>query len=232
MPVARAGSSSLPTRLAPRARRKDRPSWPQRLESGFVRFDLYILLALILLSLAIIVPQYLKHGPKGAFIAFLGVAGTVIGGIAVLLFVAWLAENIGRKGTGKVDLVLRGAGHLLRFLLFGLIASIIATGLVAGHDLKADGENLVSLCAAGAGGAAGSLLFHHLGSARFWPAFGWFCLALLGSLFGGILGLLGPGSWWTDAGILVPLLIFTVLAAMGRIAPPAEKAGADPSPPA
>lgn len=197
-----------------------------------MRYDLYLLVALVLLALAILIPQYLKHGLRGAFVAFLAVAGTIAAGIAVLFLITWLADNIGREGSGKADFALRGAGHLLRFLLFGLIASLVAMGLTAGHGLQADGENLVFLCSAGAGGVTGCLLFHHLGPARFWPAFGVFCLTLLGSLLGGILGLLGTSAWWTDVGVLLPILVYMVLAWMGHIVPPAEKTEADPLPPA
>jgi len=56
--------------------------------------------------------------------------------------------------------------------------------------------------------------------ANFWPACRRLAYALLGSLAGGILGLLAPGTWGVAVGILVPLGIFAALAAAGKIVPP------------
>lgn len=99
---------------------------------------------------------------------------------------------------------------------------------MAGHGLSPVTQNLVSLAAGVLGGLFGGFLHHRLGPARFWPAFGLFCLTLLGSFLGGILGILGPENWGVDIGIMIPLLIFAILAAAGRIVPPPE--GAPPPP--
>jgi hypothetical protein len=47
-----------------------------------------------------------------------------------------------------------------------------------------------------------------------------FSLALLGSLAGGILGILLPEPWGVDAGIILPLLLFLGLAVTGRLGEP------------
>ena len=193
-----------------------------RSDRGFVRHDLFILAAVVFLALAVVIPQALKHGLKGALIALLGVAAVLAAVVGVLFAITWLIEQVGRPGTGGRGALFRWVGHLLRFILFGFLASLIGAALVVWHGLSPAMQDLVSLAFALFGGGVGSLLYHRLGPARFWPAFGLFCLALLGSFLGGILGILGPGNWGVDIGILVPLLIFAILAASGRIVPPRE----------
>jgi hypothetical protein len=50
-------------------------------------------------------------------------------------------------------------------------------------------------------------------------------LALLGALVGGLLGILGPEPWSIDAGVLVPLAAFVLLAALGRVGPKEAASG-------
>ena len=213
-------STCLSHRAAPWLphRQKDR-SLRLHMELGFVRHDLYILIAVVLIALAIILPRFVQHGLRAGLIASLYVAGAVAGGIGILFLATWLLENTGREGSGWGDRALRGFGGLLRFLLFGLTVTIIVTALVSGHALAVDNINLVSLVAAGFGGLCGSLLYRHLGPTRFWPPFRQFCLTLLGSFVGGVIGMIG-GVWWTDIGILAPILIFMALIITGRIVPP------------
>ena len=189
----------------------------RRRTSGFVRHDFHIALAILLLTLAVGVPQALKHGLRGALTA---VAGLVCG-LAVLagllLGATWLLERGGARNGGPAAWLALG----LRFLLFGLISALLGDALVLWHGLGPGGEDLATLGAGVLGGTCGCFLYQRLGPPRFWPAFGRFCLALLGSLAGGLLGILGPGNWGVDLGILVPLLIFAILAARGRIVPKA-----------
>lgn len=155
--------------------------------------------------------------------ALLLVGVFLAGIVAALVAIFWLIERMAEPVQGGQGPVFRWLGHLLRFLLFGLISSVLGTALVHGHGLSLFEENLVALVAGAAGGMVGCLLHLRLGHARFWPAFGRFCLALVGSLFGGMFGILGPGNWGVDIGILAPLLLFAILAAAGRIVPPKQE---------
>lgn len=186
---------------------------------GFVRHEFMILAALILIVLAVALPRLLKEGWKSALLSLLPVAGILVGVIALLVFVVWLQTNLDREGEGWRDKAFRGTGHLLRFLLFAFVGLVVATAVVAQHRLGPALEAVIPLTIAAACGAAGLHLHHRLGKTRFWPAFGKFGLALLGSLFGGILGILGPEPWAVDAGILLPILVFVILASLGRITP-------------
>ena len=198
------------------------PTSPVRREPrGFVRHDLYLLAAVVGLALAVVVPQARRHGLAGALLALLAVAGVLAATVGLLLAITWLIQRLGQPGPGWRGGLARWVGHLLRFTLFGSLASVLAAGLCAWHGLTPAGADLVALAAALLGGTAGCLTRHHLGPNRFWPAFRRLCLALVGSFLGGILGILGPGNWGVGIGILVPLLIFALLAASGKIVPPA-----------
>lgn len=201
----------------PPARRSDRGA-------GFVRHDLFILVALVLLALAIVVPRLLKGQWRGALLGLLILAGAVLGGLVLLLAVDWLQRASEGPTLGWSDRAARAMGHLLRFVLFGFIGAVIASALAENHSLGAHGENLAALGVGAAAGTLGTALYLHFGKARFWPVFGGFALALLGSFIGGILGILGPEPWSVDAGILLPLLLFLVLAFRhrGTVPPPEE----------
>jgi hypothetical protein len=178
---------------------------------GFVRPDLYILAAILGLALAVVVPQAVKHGLKGALVALGGLVLVVAACLGALFLATWLLEGRG--------LFQRGAGHLARFLLFGLMASAVGSALVVWHGLSPAVENGVALASGLLGGGSGCLLHHHLGPSRFWSFFGRLCLALLGSLVGGLLGILLLGSWGVTLGVLVPLLLFALLTVAGRTVP-------------
>ena len=198
---------------------------------GFIRYELYILVAFLLVALAVTVPKLLQGDWKGAALSglfLMGVALTV-GGCFLLL--AWMQANVGRPGTGWCDKAWRGLGHGLRFILLGSLGLIVATAILARHRLGPVSENAILLFFAAACGTTGAILYRRLGKTRFWQAFAKLFLALLGSLFGGLLGMLGPEPWAVDAGILVPILLFIVLAAMGRIVPPRDSgSGSKPGP--
>jgi hypothetical protein len=210
-----------------RARTQATDFLPLGRNPGFARPDLLISAALALMILAIVVPEFVLHGERQGFMAILWVAGGIVA-IAVLFAAAvWLLDGgTGRKG-GWGDRLSHAIRFLLRGILFGLMASILATALVSGHGLGVRRVDQVSLGAGLAGGLVGSLLHARLGPSRFWACFSRFCIALGGSLVLGILGLLVPGAWGPDAGILLPLLVFVVFALAGRIVPPRPK---DPSP--
>lgn len=201
-----------------------RPDPPRTLgpARGFVRHDLMILLAVICLTLVVVVPQASKHGLRGALLALLGVAGVLAAGVGLLISAIWLFEQASHPGSGWRGSAFRGLGHLSRFSLFGLVAAILGTALLAGHDVGVVAGNWVSLTCGLLGGAGGCHLHGRLGPARFWIAFRRFGLALLGSFIGGILGILGPENWGVGLGILIPLLVFAVLAATGHIVPKRE----------
>jgi vacuolar-type H+-ATPase subunit I/STV1 len=201
-----------------------RPGVPAR-QAGFVRHDLFLLVALVLLALAIAVPRLLQGQWKGALLGLLVLAGVVLGGLGLLLAMDWLQQASDRPARGWSDRLARALGHLLRFVLFGLIGAVAASALAVNHGLGAHGQDLAAAGTGLAAGLLGTALYLHLGEARFWPAFRWFGLALLGSFLAGILALLGPEPWSVDAGILIPLLVFLVFALRGRVAP-APPAGA------
>lgn len=184
----------------------------RRPDRGFVQFEWYLLAAVLLVALAVVVPEARRHGPQGALVALGWVAGVLIAALGLLLGATWL---LGRDGPR------RWLGALFRGLGAGFLAALLGTALVHGHGLTAAGEDRVGLGAGILGAVAGALLHRRLGPARFRTAFRRFCLALLGSLLFGILGILGPGDWGVDLGILAPLLVFALLAACGRIVPPA-----------
>ncbi|MDR3682923.1 MAG: hypothetical protein P4L11_04260 [Geothrix sp.] len=130
---------------------------------------------------------------------------------------SWPRNGWPRHRAGRGRRLSRALGTLLRFGLFGLIGVAVASALAANHHLGGRGEDLVGGLAGGLTGLLGTGLYHRLGRARFWPLFGWFALALLGSFVGGILGILGPEPWSIDAGILVPPVLFLILALSGRL---------------
>jgi hypothetical protein len=192
-----------------------------------VRYEIYLLAAGILITLAVVVPAARSHGLVAALAALLCIVAILGAGLALLVVSGWLLERAqGPKSAWGT--VLAGLGHLLRFGLCALVASLLASALVAWHGLSLPAENRVALVSGILGGAAGVWLHLRLGSARFWTAFGRLALALLASFLLGILGILGPGNWGVDLGILAPLLVFGFLAAAGRIVPPPE--GGRPSP--
>lgn len=187
---------------------------------GFVRYELYLGASLLVVILAVVVPQAVKHGFKGALFALLGLAGVVAGAVLVLLALNWLVEALQGPKAGWAGMLARLVGFALRFLLFGLITALVAEALILWHGLGVHLEDAVALGAGALGGAGGCLLHHRLGAGRFWLVFGRLCLALVASLFGGLLGILIPGNWGVDLGVLAPLLVFGVLVAAGRIVPP------------
>jgi uncharacterized membrane protein YeaQ/YmgE (transglycosylase-associated protein family) len=105
----------------------------------------------------------------------------------------------------------------LRIGLCALIAMLLASALVANHHGGARRENLATVAAGVLGASLGAWLHRHLGPTRFWNGFKVFFVALLGSLAGGILGILLPEPWGIDAGVALPLLVFLVLALTGRL---------------
>lgn len=191
---------------------------------GFVRHDLQIVLAIIGISLAVGIPQYLKHGIVGALGSVLLTAGIIVGGVALLILVVWLFLNAGREGTGWRDLIFRGAGHLVRFLAFAFFGFLFGMPAIFlfGSRLGARLKDLVALTLIVLAGLVGSFLYHRLGGERLWPAIGKFCLALVCSLFGGMAGMSSPDDWVSEVAALVPIAIFFVLAAMGKIVPPRQ----------
>jgi len=180
-----------------------------------VRHDLYLFLALVLVALALVIPRLLRSDWLGALLSLLSLAGLVLAVIGILVAGQWLhGQSDGEGWRNKLSMAV---GILLRFGLFGLIGAAIASGLAANHHLGAQGENWAGGVAGGLTGFLGTGLYHRFGKARFWPLFGWFALSLLGSFMGGILGILGPEPWSVDAGILIPLVLFLILALSGRM---------------
>ncbi len=175
-----------------------------------MRYDYYLVLALVLVALALVVPRLLRGDWLGALVSFLSLAGLVLAVLGILVASLWLYEQ--SDGAGRGHKLSMAVGFLLRFVLFGSIGAVIASGLAANHHLGGRGENLAGGIAGGLAGFLGTGLYHRLGKARFWPVFGWFALSLLGSFMGTILGILGPEPWSVDAGILIPLVLFLALA--------------------
>ena len=187
--------------------------------AGFARHDLFILAALVLLALAIVLPRLLHGQWLRALLGLLVLAGAVLGGLGLLLAVDWVQQQSDRPAGGWQRVLSRAVGDLGRVCLFGFIGAALASALAANHRLGPRLEDRAALGLGALGAAGGLALYHRLGKARFWPAFGWFALALLGAFAGGILGLLGPDPWGVDLGILAPLLLFLVLALLGHVAP-------------
>jgi hypothetical protein len=181
-----------------------------------------ILAAFFLVLLAVAVPEWRLHGARQGLLAIIRVgawAAVLLGG---LLLAIWLLEGGQGERDGWRTGLSRGVGRLLRFLASAWIAAILGAALAAGHGLGPALENRIAMAAGLLGGLTGSFLGHELGATRFWMVFRRFCLALLGSFVLGILGLLLPGAWGPDVGILLPILVFAVLALSGRIVPPRE----------
>ena len=190
-----------------------------------MRYDYYLFLALVLVALALVVPKLLRGDWSGALLSILFLAGLVLAILGILLASLWLYEQSHGAGWGhKLSMAL---GSLLRFGLFGSIGAVIASGLAANHHLGGRGENLAGGIAGGLAGLLGTGLYHRLGEARFWPGFGWFALSLLGSFMGAILGILGPEPLSIDAGVLIPLVLFLILALSGRIGSRQREASSD-----
>jgi len=194
---------------------KDAPPTPSGREAGFVRYEYYLALALVLVALALVVPRLLHGDGRGAAVSLFSLAGLVLAGLGSLVAALWLWEQA--DGVGWRRGLSMSLGALLRFGLFGFTGAVLASGLAANHHLGAHGADLVGGVAGGVAGLLGSGLYHHLGKARFWPLFGWFALSLLGSFVGAILGILGPEPWSIDAGVLIPLVLFLILALSGRL---------------
>ena len=189
---------------------------PRRSGRGFVQFEWFILAAVLLTVLAVVLPEARKHGLMGALVALGWVAGVAAGAAGLLAAGTWMLGQGGLR---------RWLGAGFRFLAAGFVAAVLASALAHGHGLSATGEDRAALAAGVLGAVAGTLLHRRLGPARFWPVCRRFGLALLGSFLLGILGILGPGEWGVDMGILIPLLVFAILAASGRIVPPPEPGG-------
>jgi len=178
-----------------------------------------LLIAFMGVSLAVALPQFLWHGWRRGLLSLFAVALAAMAVWGLLVFFVWIAGDQGSEGHGRKAKTLRALGHGLRFLFFGLVTAILGVALVGGHGLGRTVEDTVSLGSGLAGAFAGLLLRRRLGPSRFWVAFRRFGWALLGSFVGGILGILGPEGWGITLGILVPLLVFAILACLGRIVP-------------
>jgi hypothetical protein len=215
-------SASTRQPMNPRSKAVSPPPRPAARGAGFVRHDLYLAAALLLVALALAVPRLLRGDWLGALGALLSLAGLVLALLGLLVAGQWLQDRADRPGWGR-GLAL-ALGSLLPFGLWGLIGAGLASALAANHRLGKDGANLAAGLAGGLTGLLGLVLYHRLGKARFWPLSRRFALALLGSFLGGILGILGPEPWSIDAGLLVPLGLFLALALSGRLrsSPPAE----------
>ena len=140
--------------------------------------------------------------------------------IAALVLLGWVAQAVSRMGPAWSGRIVRFLGFVLRAGLCAFIGMLLASGLVANHRLGPRMENLAALGAGILGGGCGAWLHWRLGPERFWRGFRMFSLALLGSLAGGILGILLPEPWGVDAGIILPLLLFLGLAVTGRLGEP------------
>lgn len=185
-------------------------------KQGFARPDYLILVAFLLVLLAVAVPEWFFHGARQGLLAIVRVGAWTVALLGGLFILVWLLEGGQRSGLS------RGSGHLLRFLVSGLIAAALAAALAGGHGLGSAFENQLSLVAGLLGGLMGICLGFWLGAARFWTVLRRFCLTLLGSLVLGILGLLFPSAWGPDIGIILPILVFVILALSGRVVPPHE----------
>lgn len=188
--------------------RRAPPEWG---DAGFVRYDWILLIALLLLVVLAVGPAWALHGGARALrnLAWIGV--WVGAGLVLLLLVVWLSDP--QKGETSASAWLRNATvFLLRFLLFAFLGAGLGAALAAGPGYSASVQNGASLTGGAVFGVLGNALYWRLGPTRFWPGFGRFMLALLASFMLGLLGLLVPGDWGVDAGILLPLAVFLVLA--------------------
>ena len=183
---------------------------PASEEAGFVRHDWALLIALLLFVALAVVPAWALHGGAQALrnLAWIGV--WVGAGLVLLFLVVWLSDP--QKGETSASAWLRSAtAFLLRFLLLAFLGAALGAALAAGPGYSASVQNGASLTGGAVFGVLGNWLYWRLGPTRFWPGFGRFMLALLASFVLGLLGLLIPGDWGVDAGILLPLLGFLVL---------------------
>lgn len=188
--------------------------------NGHARPELLILVACIGIGLATAIPAFQKQGVKGALIALATTFGTVIGGIAAIILLIWLFHNIHREVANRQDLLIRSLARLFLFAFFCFCGIFMALPIAVVPELGK--SEPASYLVAAVLAITFYLLHFKLGSDRFWPAFGKFCGTLVVSLFAGMFGMLSPGPWGIRLGAALPLLIFGVLLAYGKIVPPLE----------
>lgn len=193
------------------------PSQPRRplAAAGFVRHDWAILAAVALLLLAAGVPLLLQRRWEMAAWALLKVLLGLAAALAMLVAMSWMAAA--DPGSSRLR---RAAGMLLVLLAGAAVGAVVGTALAAGAGYAALGQDRGMFLGAGFGGMAALVSRRALGEPRHWMAFRRLLLAMLGSLFLSLLALMLPWAWGVDAAILLPLAVFAILAAAGRLLPP------------
>lgn len=183
---------------------------------GFIEY--FIILALVLVSLAIGFGQYPKYGLKGATIAtLLTLAGIILAFIIIArIFNALDALHRRFQDRKGYRTVRQGLYILLLFCLFSFIGLIFCTPFIFRFDLSKpvlDWALNITIPLAGILGTFARLRLKE----RFWPEFGRLCIFLMFSFFGAVLGMaIGeffqfPLSTYlhaVDLGALIPIGIY------------------------
>ena len=185
---------------------------------GHAFIELYIILALVLVSLAIGFGQYPKHGLKGATLAtLLTLAGIILAFIVIArIFNALDALHRRLQDRKGYRTVRQGLYVLMLFCLFSFIGLIFCTPFIFRFDLSKpalDWALNITIPLAGTLGTFARLRLKE----RFWPEFGRLCVFLMFSFFGAVLGMaIGEFLQWplsaylhaVDLGALIPLCIY------------------------
>jgi hypothetical protein len=185
---------------------------------GHAFIELYIILALVLVSLAIGFGQYPKHGLKGATIATLL---TMAGIILAFMIIIWLLNAFDALHRHLQDrkgyrIARKSLYILLQFCFFSFVGVILCALFILRFDLSEPTRvwalNITVLLA----GTLGTFARLRL-KERFWPEFGRLCIFLMFSFFGAVLGMaIGAFLQWplsaylhaVDLGALIPLGIY------------------------
>jgi hypothetical protein len=193
--------------------KKPLPLWLR--ESGRL-YELHILLAILLVSVAVGFGRYSKHGLLG-FAAGFVITGLsiILGGAALIFAITWIArihEHLAKFGAYRTSILI--IGHLFRLLMlmgFGAFSWMLIA-MRFGWDSLWDHRFIPIMTV-----ITGIILFiiHQWFRDNFWQGFRIFCGGLLFTLLGSVFGLvLEPVHWHlgplagSDLGAVIGLLLY------------------------
>jgi hypothetical protein len=192
-----------------------------RASGGHVLYEVYLLAALVLISVAVGAGQYQEHGIGGAFLAagitFVGIIVGVAGLVALVSGIGSMEKRFQGQGWYRWGAKL---GRILVLLcLFSLFGAAVCGALVLRLDFPAKWqEPFMGIGALTIGGVVSAIRFRTRDA--FWPGFGRLCLFLCMSVAGAVIGLV-VAQWLpqspsgnmvlVDAGALIPLGIYLFL---------------------
>jgi hypothetical protein len=188
---------------------------------GHVYIEIYLTLALLIISLAVGFGQYHKYGLKGAVI---GTLLTLVGIVLAFMILIWVFNALDvlnqkfkeRKGYRSV----RKSLHLLLlFCFFCFMGLIFCAPIIFRFDLSNRMQEIVLNITVPLMGILGTYARFRL-KESFWPEFGRLCIFLALAFLGAILGM-AVGAFFNfslsaylhavDVGALIPLGIYIFL---------------------